>query len=118
MVNVFTAFFLKHFICDFPLQNSFQYKNKGIYGHPGGVVHSAIHAFGTLMLCVIFELPFYLSLIDFVIHYHIDWSKVKLNSYFSLKPDNSEYFWWLLGLDQLLHYLTYTLLIWIAYNVQ
>src|SRR5205809_532082 len=110
---LFTAFFIKHFICDFPLQWAYQYKNKGTYGHPGGILHAAIHGAGTLVVCLIFGLPAWLALADAVIHYHIDWAKMRLNAHWGLKPDNSEYFWWLLGLDQLLHYLTYAGLVWI-----
>ena len=36
---------------------------------------------------------------------------------YNLKPDNSEYFWMLLGFDQLLHQLTYIGIIWIILNV-
>jgi len=34
---------LKHAVADFYLQSSYQYMNKGTYGHPGGIIHSAIH---------------------------------------------------------------------------
>jgi hypothetical protein len=37
---------IKHFICDFVLQTSRHVQFKGIYGHPAGVEHSAIHAIG------------------------------------------------------------------------
>lgn len=114
MELVFTAFFFKHFFCDFPLQRAYQYKNKGTYGHPGGILHAAIHGVGTLAICLGFGLPIWLALADAAIHYHIDWAKVRLNSRWGLKPDNSEAFWWLLGLDQLLHYLTYAGLVWLA----
>lgn len=105
--SILVAFFIKHFVCDFPLQQAYQYKNKGTYGHPGGILHAAIHGAGTLAVCLGFGLPFWLALADAVIHYHIDWAKMRLNARWGLKPENSEYFWWLLGLDQFFHYLTY-----------
>jgi len=108
---IFIAFFIKHFICDFPLQKSYQYLNKGKYGHPGGLLHASIHGFGALLICIYFQLPLYFAAIDMIIHYHIDWAKLNINSHYKWKADNSEYFWWLLGLDQLLHYLTYAGLI-------
>lgn len=111
ILKVFTAFQIKHFICDFPLQGPFQYKNKGTYGHPGGLLHSIIHALGTLPICLLFNFPLYLVLLDAVIHYHIDWAKMNINKHYNLLPNNSEYFWWLLGLDQFLHQLTYILII-------
>lgn len=108
MELVLVAFIVKHFICDFPLQRPIHYLNKGTYGHRGGIYHAAIHAAGTLLVCLGFGLPLWLALIDLVVHYHIDWAKMRINSHYKLKPDNSEYFWHLLGIDQMLHYLTYT----------
>lgn len=104
---LFVAFILKHFICDFPLQFPYHYKNKGTYGHLGGISHAAIHGFGTLLVCAIFGLPLWFAAIDALVHYHIDWAKMRLNHHYGWRPDNSEKFWWLLGLDQMLHYLTY-----------
>lgn len=106
MIWIFTAFVVKHFVADFPLQPPYQWMNKGKYGHPGGVLHAAIHGIFTLAICLYFHLPVLLALADTVIHYHIDWAKMQ----FTYKPDN-KYFWWLLGLDQMLHYLTY---VWIV----
>lgn len=100
---------IKHFVVDFLLQTPYQYLNKGKYGHAGGILHSAMHCVGTY-LCFVWFAPVsavYLALIDFVAHYHIDWAKVKINTHYGLKPDNSEKFWWLLGFDQFLHYVTY-----------
>lgn len=100
------ALIIKHFICDFPLQRPFHFLNKGKYGHPGGISHASIHAFGTFIVCVGFGLPVWYAAIDLIIHYHVDWLKNQLNDKWQLKPDN-KYFWWLLGADQLAHYLTY-----------
>ena len=112
------ALFVKHFIVDFPLQKPYQYLNKGIYGHMGGILHSSLHAVGTLIVFTYFtELLFFssiLALIDFVAHYHIDWAKVQINKRFGWGPTTHEEFWWLLGLDQLLHALTYIGLISLA----
>ena len=106
MIEALIAFQLKHFICDFPLQKPYQYMNKGKYGHPGGVLHATLHANGTLLICGTFGLPWWLAVIDGIIHYHIDWAKTRLNGRWGLTPA-TEKFWWLLGLDQLLHQLTY-----------
>lgn len=99
---VITLFTIKHFIADFPLQPSYQWMNKGKYGHPGGLLHAAIHAAFTLVILWWFDMPLWLAAIDGVIHYHVDWLKMQL----PWKPDN-KYFWWALGVDQMLHYLTY-----------
>ena len=103
-----TLLILKHFICDFVLQYPRHYLNKGTYGKWGGIEHAAIHGIGTALI-----LSPILGLIDFFVHYHIDWAKMKLNKHMGWKPDNSEHFWTLLGVDQLLHYLTYVVLIYL-----
>lgn len=104
--------FIKHFICDFPLQAfPFQYKNKGTYGHRGGLLHAAIHLYGTVIVLMCFGVAFstatYLGLLDYFLHYHIDWAKVNITKRFNLTPLNSEWFWILMGFDQLLHAFTY-----------
>lgn len=119
MLEALLWLFIKHFICDFPLQaNAWIYSNKGSYGHAGGLVHSALHGIGTLIV-----LSFWLgggawvfALVDFIVHYHIDWAKVNLSKKFNLRADNSEWFWILLGFDQLLHHLTYFAMVAIAFS--
>jgi hypothetical protein len=81
---ILSALILKHLICDYPLQRPYQFLNKGIYGHPGGLLHVAIHAIGTLiMLSFISSLlaAIGLALLDAFIHYHIDWTKDHISSH-------------------------------------
>lgn len=100
----------KHFIIDFPLQTKYQYLNKGKYGHPGGLIHAALHALGTFA-CVLavggIQLAAVAAIFDAVVHYHIDWAKTQINTVMGWRCDTREEFWWLLGLDQYLHALTY-----------
>lgn len=107
------ALFTKHLIIDFPLQGPYQYKNKGTYGHPGGLLHAWLHACGTMAVLAFFapSMCILLGLIDGLVHYHVDWAKMNLNQKFGLRPDNSEQFWWLLGLDQYAHAVTYILIL-------
>jgi hypothetical protein len=101
--------FTKHFIVDFPLQNKFQWSNKGTYGHPGGILHSGLHGLATYF-CIAWYAPvaaIYLAFADMFIHYHIDWAKMNINAKLGWAPTTHEQFWWLLGLDQFLHALTY-----------
>lgn len=121
MFEALLLLFVKHFICDFPLQTSpWMYRNKGIYFHPGGIAHSAVHALGTWMVLVFFigAQAWLYALLDFIVHYHIDWAKLKLNKRFDLRPDNSNWFWILLGLDQLAHHITYFVIVYYAFNYQ
>jgi hypothetical protein len=105
--------FSKHFLVDFPLQTKFQYSNKGTYGHPGGILHASLHGLGTF-ICIYWYAPIaaiYLALADMFVHYHIDWAKMKLNSKLGWSPTTHEQFWWLLGLDQYLHAVTYVIFV-------
>ena len=67
-----------------------------------GISTSLIFAFVTTPLLAIC-----LGVADFLLHYHIDWAKMNLNKKLGYGPTTHEQFWWLLGLDQLLHALTY-----------
>ena len=105
--------FSKHLVVDFPLQTKYQYSNKGTYLHFGGILHSFLHGVGTTF-CFYWYAPhasFYLGLIDFVLHYHIDWAKMNMNKKLGWGPTTHEQFWWLLGVDQHLHALTYIMLV-------
>ncbi len=108
--------FTKHCIVDFPLQVPYHYQNKGTYGHPGGIQHALLHGVGTALVFLLVSWPaaIILGLIDAVLHYHIDWAKMNLNSKLGYGPTTHEQFWWLLGLDQYLHAVTYIMLVTIA----
>lgn len=113
---VFALLIVKHFLVDFPLQKPYQWMNKGTYGHPGGILHACLHGLFTFIALVCFT-PMAISLacLDTIIHYNIDWAKMNINAHYGWKADKDEAFWVLLGLDQLLHYLTYVLIIWLAF---
>lgn len=115
---ILTMLMIKHFIVDFPLQAfPYQYKHKGTYGHPGGLLHSGLHSIATFFVLIWFiPLPLSVGLaaLDGVVHYHIDWAKMNINDRKKWGPTTHEQFWVLLGMDQLLHMLTYLLIVWIA----
>lgn len=111
---IFTLLITKHFIVDFPLQAAYQYTNKGTYGHPGGILHAGLHGIGTFLCLMVFSsFAVLFALVDMFMHYHIDWAKMNINNKMGWTPTTHEQFWWLMGLDQLLHYLTYIgILVW------
>lgn len=107
---------VKHFLFDFVFQNLYQLKNKGIYGHPGGFVHAGLHGLGTavILLSLSFAWPLVLNIVvlEFLFHYHLDWSKEMLLK--RLNPSGKAegtLFWRLIGLDQLLHQLSYLVIV-------
>lgn len=115
MLNLFcllALFGIKHFVADFALQFEYMTRDKGIYGASGGIEHASLHAVLTLWILVFIvgnaNVAIVLALLDGVIHYHIDWAKQKFTR--GLTPADRE-FWFYLGLDQLLHYLTYVAII-------
>jgi Protein of unknown function (DUF3307) len=106
---------LKHAVADFYLQSSFQYLNKGTYGHPGGFLHSAIHVALTPLVYLVVApasllLAAGIALSEFLIHYHVDWLKEQVTRRNNLTPQ-CRLFWFALGTDQLVHGLTYLVLI-------
>jgi hypothetical protein len=109
---ILSLLLIKHCYIDFVNQTSEEISRKGIYGDWVGLGHSIKHGLGTLFVlaCFVdFWLALFLGFIDFVIHYHIDWIKVKFGS----KDMTSQRFWAEFGLDQLAHNLTYVYIVWL-----
>jgi len=111
---LFALLFIKHFITDFALQTGWMVRTKGQYGHIGGVVHAGLHVIGSAAVLVFFTVSPLLMLTllagEGVVHYHLDWAKDRLVSLGGFSP-TSQIFWILTGLDQLLHQLTYLVMI-------
>jgi hypothetical protein len=110
LIAVFLILQIKHFICDYPLQTVYQLRNKGTYGHPGGILHSGIHAAATCIAFLVITPPLLIGigivLGEFLLHYHIDWAKEQIIRRLQLTATDRG-FWWAIGFDQLLHHLTY-----------
>ena len=110
MLQFAIGLMFKHFVCDFILQTSEMALCKGIYGHKEGLRHAFHHAIGTFIICIIFVSPHLslsLAVLDFVIHYHIDWIKMK----FGPKSYKDKHYWAWFGADQFVHQLTYVLIL-------
>jgi hypothetical protein len=106
----------KHLLVDWCWQPEYELQNKGTYGHFGGIRHAGKNAIGT-GLCL---LPFFGvvgaligTVLDFVIHYHVDYTKMNINRLKGWGPTTHAKFWYLTGLDQFLHQATYILIIWL-----
>jgi Protein of unknown function (DUF3307) len=100
----------KHFICDGPLQTSKMVQQKSIYAASLGILHSALHGLGTGVVLFFFAPSIAMTagfaLVDFVVHYHIDYLKENIIKYFRWDFSDAE-FWWALNADQALHQFTY-----------
>lgn len=113
-VTLLTLLLVKHFIWDFYYQPSYMWQNKGTFGHPGGIIHSGLHAVTTGLILVFFTtLPVILAamLIEFVIHYATDWAKMNINRTKGWTATTHDEFWQLTGFDQLIHQLTYVVIL-------
>ncbi len=124
---------IKHFVADFPLQTLWMASHKGTFLHPGGLAHAAIHMVATLVVFIIMAgyittsgtTLFALILAEGIIHYAIDYTKMNLDrklNYSHLLYKNgtitgrlitSNNYYLLLGVDQLLHGLTYVAILYV-----
>lgn len=107
---------VKHCYADFVIQTYKQTVRKGIYRDLIGISHSVDHIWTTLVALLIFNLFFPLpasaillvALVEGIIHYHIDWTKV----HYGCKDMTKPVFWAQFGYDQLAHQLTYIWMVW------
>lgn len=106
---------VKHALADFYLQTPYQYLNKGTYGHPGGLLHAAIHMALTPFVYLVLLpgsllLAGSIALGEFLVHYHVDWLKEQILRRNELTTQTPG-FWHALGTDQLIHGLTYLVIV-------
>ena len=107
---------VKHFYADFVLQTYMQTVKKGVWLDPVGISHTTDHIWCTLVVLLLFSLFVPISgvviiavaIIEGIIHYLVDYGKVKYGSKDNTKP----IFWTQFGLDQLAHQVTYIWMIW------
>ena len=102
---------IKHWYADFVVQTYMQTVKKGVWLHPIGISHSLDHVYCTLTALLIFSFFFptpvllilAIGFIEGIIHYIIDFVKVK----YGCKDNTKPLFWNQFGMDQLAHQLTY-----------
>ena len=115
--SLLSVLLIKHLIADYYLQVRFMFRDKHIYGSWGGVSHAGIHGILTV-LCL---LPFVdvftawiYGLLDFALHYHIDYVKGNYSKRYPSLPTEQKY-WIVLGIDQMAHVLTYILIVYLLF---
>lgn len=102
---------IKHWYADFKIQTYQQTVKKGVWLDPIGISHSVDHVGATLVALLVFHFILPLSafvivtiaVIEGILHYIIDYFKVKYGCKDNTKPQ----FWNQFGLDQLAHQATY-----------
>ena len=106
---------IKHVVADYLLQTRWMVQGKVSFAQAGGYVHAGIHAVGTTLvltgLGVTVPLLIIVVVIEFIVHYLLDFTKEHVGRRLSTK-DKPQLYWALHGLDQFLHQLTYLAIIW------
>lgn len=111
VVQLMIMFSLKNFICEFVIQTDEIAEAKRRYGSINSFRHILHHAFGTLMVLLIFTLPLYIALglvlLEAILHYHVDWLHMK----FGAQSYRDKKYWQWLGAEIFAHQLIYAILI-------
>ncbi len=105
---------IKHWYADFVVQTYMQTVKKGVWLHPCGISHSLDHVYSSLAALLIFSifvpvsgsLIIAVSFVEGIIHYIIDFVKVK----YGCKDNTKPLFWNQFGLDQLAHQICYLII--------
>lgn len=116
---IFFILQVKHFLADFVIQTPRMIHEKGIYGASHGIYHSLWHSAGTLLAFAWLHpiIGLATAFFDFLIHYHIDYAKSRINELHQLTVKDPAFWIWF-GLDQLAHQLTYIALVgWIFFGL-
>jgi hypothetical protein len=137
MILLITLLLIKHFILDFYYQPPYMWQNKGTWMHPGGIVHSGLHAIVTYVILIgivhsglhaivtYVILTFWLehplgalilAMFEFIVHYLTDYAKMNINRVKGWGATTHNEFWQLTGLDQLVHQMTYVAIVGIIYG--
>lgn len=104
-------FQLKHFLADFPLQNTYMLgKMQRTNWSKPLLAHVSVHSLFTFVITLVFtrdyELALTLATTDLIIHFIVDRIKASPSIGGRFTP-NQPYFWWALGADQMAHHLTH-----------
>lgn len=113
------AFQVKHFLGDYVFQNAYILDHRRIWGHPGGLLHVLVHAALSLPILVVAGahgwLLAALVLGEALFHYHVDWVKDSWIHQAGWTTSDKQY-WWLTGVDQMLHQLSYLVIAGLAFG--
>jgi hypothetical protein len=88
---------------------------KGVWLHPIGLSHSLDHVWCSMVALVVFSFFHFIpalsiilvSVLEGIVHYIIDFVKVK----YGCKDNTKPLFWNQFGLDQLAHQITYLIIV-------
>lgn len=120
MFMLLVLFQLKHYICDYMLQNTYMLNKFNRKGWIAPLAtHAGVHAIGTALIAYSFLSFWYLLavvLFDFIVHFIVDRLKAHPDIGGKFKPDQPQ-FWWALGADQSMHHLTHYIIIYVIWSL-
>tara|TARA_R110002096_G_scaffold244166_2_gene436410 strand:+ start:142 stop:501 length:360 start_codon:yes stop_codon:yes gene_type:complete len=113
-LHYFILLLIKHAIVDVGIQRHLGWMGKEKYFSKLAQQHYVGHGLGTFLALFLGSLGFIPSIIaaifDWWCHWHIDHTKARINNRYEISA-SSNAFWWLLTVDQILHYLTYLVIV-------
>ena len=114
MIDILFALVVKHCIIDLGLQSQLlankTHKKVFYFGCHEHYIHHAIGTFVALYFFTDISMVLLASVIDYLAHWHIDFAKHNINNWLGYTRKD-KLFWWVAVVDQLLHFLTYYLLV-------
>ena len=107
---------IKHLLADFYFQTLWMLTGRDQYLHLGRTSHAGLHSIFSVIVFALFGTPItwlvILFLLEFVIHFHVDFWKARENVVKGLTPEDAK-FWRAMGLDQCIHHLTNLFMVWL-----
>lgn len=109
----------KHAIADLSLQSTLEYKGGKLNLKNGRLfIHCLHHAILTFLVTLVFVgaiKAIWFFILDFVLHFAIDYSKSWYQKHTNVKYGTRKY-WQYSTVDQILHYSTYLLIVLLAFH--
>jgi hypothetical protein len=105
----------KHACADLGIQSFRTPSKKHLYWNTGLHTHALDHAVLTFVVLAIFVNPWFalvLALLDYVAHWHIDFTKSNLLIIFGI-PRDKPVFWRIQTFDQIFHFCTYAYIVYL-----
>ena len=111
ILALLTLLQIKHWYADFKIQTYMQTVKKGVWLDPIGISHTMDHIWCSLVALLVFSIIFPVNthliipivIVEGILHYTIDFTKVK----YGCKDNTKPLFWNQFGLDQLAHQICY-----------
>lgn len=111
-MTVMTLLLIKHFLADYVFNPAYQPTEKHIYGSIGSLAHVGTHmlwCFALLVWVLPVETVAIITLFDGLVHYHEDYIKTKFLH--ERKGLSGRVRRCITGIDQLVHMLTYVVIV-------